>query len=127
MRLGALFSLEPADRAWLHARIDLRLQAMEQAGFLDEVRRLRARPDLHLDLPSMRCVGYRQAWEALAGAYPLESWRERALVATRQLAKRQITWLRSMPQRQAFACDQPDALAQLLEAVERALQQVHAG
>ena len=127
IRLGALFSLEPGDRAWLHAHIDLRLQAMEQAGFLDEVRRLRARPDLHLDLPSMRCVGYRQAWEALAGTYPLESWRERALVATRQLAKRQITWLRSMPQRQAFACDQPDALAQLLEAVERALQQVHAG
>ncbi|MFS2056480.1 tRNA dimethylallyltransferase, partial [Variovorax sp. CT11-76] len=65
-----LFSLEPADRAWLHARIAQRFDAMLAAGFLDEVRALRARGDLSPDLPSMRCVGYRQAWETLDVADP---------------------------------------------------------
>jgi tRNA dimethylallyltransferase len=101
-----LISLEPADRAWLHARIAQRFDAMLQAGLLDEVRRLRARGDLHADLPSMRCVGYRQAWELLdaqAGDAPfaVERLRELGINATRQLAKRQITWLRSMPARQS--------------------------
>jgi tRNA dimethylallyltransferase len=113
---GGFFSLEPADRAWLHARIALRFDAMLEGGFLDEVRQLRARGDLHLDLPSMRCVGYRQAWETLDGQYPMDTLRERGIASTRQLAKRQITWLRSMPQRHAIACDAPDAQAQLLQA-----------
>ena len=88
---------------------------MLAADFLDEVKALRARGDLHLDLPSMRCVGYRQAWEALDGAWPMAELREKGIAATRQLAKRQITWLRSMPQRRVVACDAPDALQQVLD------------
>jgi len=114
---GGLFSLEPQDRTWLHARIAQRFHAMLATGFLDEVLRLRARGDLHADLPSMRCVGYRQAWESLDGLHPMASLPERGIAATRQLAKRQITWLRSMPQRQAITCDAPDATAQLVRAV----------
>ncbi|MFT3814202.1 MAG: tRNA (adenosine(37)-N6)-dimethylallyltransferase MiaA [Acidovorax sp.] len=119
---GALFCLEPADRTWLHARIAQRFDTMLAAGFLDEVQRLRARGDLHPDLPSMRSVGYRQAWESLDGAYPLHTLRERGIAATRQLAKRQITWLRSMPERQVIACDAPDAMARLVRAALNALQ-----
>ena len=113
----SLFSLEPQDRAWLHQRIAQRFHAMLAAGFLDEVLRLRARGDLHADLPSMRCVGYRQAWESLDGLHPMASLPERGIAATRQLAKRQITWLRGMPGRHAIACDAPDATAQLVRAV----------
>jgi tRNA dimethylallyltransferase len=109
-------SLEPADRGWLHERIALRFDAMLAAGFLDEVRALRARGDLHAELPSMRCVGYRQAWEALEGTQPLDSVRERGIAATRQLAKRQLTWLRGMAQRRVIACDAVDAQEQVLRA-----------
>ena len=123
MGLAALFSLEPTDRAWLHQRIALRFDLMLEQDFLSEVKTLRARGNLHLDLPSMRCVGYRQAWEVLDAfeinpAKPLDiaGLRERGIAATRQLAKRQITWLRSMPQRHAMACDAPDAQQQLLDA-----------
>jgi tRNA dimethylallyltransferase len=117
---GALIALEPASRAWLHARIAQRFDAMLTAGFLDEVRRLRADPALNLDLPSMRCVGYRQAWEALDAADPpdLAALRERTLAATRQLAKRQATWLRSMPHRHVVEADAPDAEARLVARVE---------
>ena len=126
----ALFSLEPEDRAWLHERIARRFDAMLAEGFVDEVRQLRARGDLHPDLPSMRCVGYRQAWEALdaqTAAGPeapldLAGLRERGIAATRQLAKRQITWLRSMPHRHTIACDQPDATARLVQAVLHRLE-----
>jgi tRNA dimethylallyltransferase len=116
---GVLIGLEPSDRAWLHARIAARFDAMLAGGFLDEVRRLRARPGLHLGLPSMRCVGYRQAWEALdaVGAPDLAGLRERGVAATRQLAKRQITWLRGMPHRHVVEADAPDALARLRAAV----------
>ena len=117
---NTLISLEPDDRAWLHQRIAQRFDAMLTAGFLDEMAALRARGDLHPDLPAMRSVGYRQAWEMLDGAYgpdpahALATLRERGIVATRQLAKRQITWLRSMPQRQVVVCDTanpfPDAM-----------------
>lgn len=114
-----LISLEPDDRAWLHGRIAERFDAMLDGGLIDEVRALRARGDLHPDLPSMRCVGYRQTWEALnlsdpPGAATLADLRERGIAATRQLAKRQLTWLRSMPERRLVACDAPDALAQVL-------------
>jgi tRNA dimethylallyltransferase len=120
-RSGALqpdrfLSLEPNDRGWLHERIAQRFDAMLAAGFVDEVRRLRDRGDLHPDLASMRCVGYRQAWEALDGQWPLHELRERGIAATRQLAKRQLTWLRGMPQRTVIACDAPDAAAQVLLA-----------
>lgn len=114
-----LVSLEPASRAWLHERIAQRFDAMLAAGFVDEVRGLRERGDLHPGLPSMRCVGYRQAWEAL-DAGDLAPLRERGIAATRQLAKRQITWLRSMPDRIVVPCDAPDALAQALAALETA-------
>ena len=113
-----LISLEPRDRAWLHARIAQRFDAMLAAGFMDEVRALRARGDLHPELPSMRCVGYRQAWETLDGLWGMDSLRERGIAATRQLAKRQITWLRSMPQRRVVDCQAEDATEQVLRAVE---------
>ncbi|HCX83031.1 MAG: tRNA (adenosine(37)-N6)-dimethylallyltransferase MiaA [Curvibacter sp. RIFCSPHIGHO2_12_FULL_63_18] len=122
-RARALISLEPADRAWLHARIAQRFDAMLAQGFLDEVQTLRARGDLHLDLPSVRCVGYRQAWEALDGLWPLAELRDKGIFATRQLAKRQITWLRSMPQRRVVPADAPDALAQVLALVDNTLAQ----
>jgi tRNA dimethylallyltransferase len=117
-----LISLEPADRAWLHARIALRLESMWAAGFIGEVKALRARGDLNPDLPAMRCVGYRQTWDALDGVAPMDELQDRALFATRQLAKRQVTWLRSMPQRQVVACDAPDATAQVLTIVNTAVQ-----
>lgn len=113
-----LISLEPADRAWLHARIAQRFDAMLAAGFIDEVKTLRQRGDLHADLPSMRCVGYRQAWEALNAPSAKNELRDKGIFATRQLAKRQITWLRSMPQRDIVACDAPDALTQVLARVQ---------
>ena len=113
-----LISLEPADRSWLHSRIAERFDAMLAAGFIDEVKTLIARGDLTPDLPAMRCVGYRQAWEMLAGQCPAHEMRDRGIFATRQLAKRQITWLRSMPQRLMVACDSPDALEQVLTHVK---------
>ncbi len=117
-----LLALEPASRAWLHERIAQRFMQMLDAGFVDEVRRLRARGDLHPGLPSMRCVGYRQAWEAL-DADDLAALPERGIAATRQLAKRQLTWLRSMPRRETLACDEPGAIARV---VERALHHADA-
>lgn len=89
--------LAPADRAVLHARIARRFDQMLAAGFLDEVRRLKADPRLHPDLPSMRAVGYRQAWRHLDGITDAAAFREEAIAATRQLAKRQLTWLRGQP------------------------------
>jgi len=118
---AALISLEPADRAWLHERIAQRFDAMLRSGFMDEMQTLRARSDLHPDLPSMRCVGYRQAWEALDGLWPMAELRDKGIFATRQLAKRQITWLRSMPHRQTIACDQPDTLIRVLQQVDAAV------
>ena len=88
-------ALLPADREALRARIAARFDAMLAAGFLEEVERLRARGDLHPDLPAIRAVGYRQAWAYLDGACSAAAFRERAIHATRQLAKRQTTWLRS--------------------------------
>jgi len=124
-----LFSLEPQDRSWLHERIARRFDAMLASGFLAEVQALRERGDLTPELPSMRCVGYRQAWEVLdeleasgdMQPFPMQVLRERGVAATRQLAKRQLTWLRGMPQRRVIACDAPAALGQLLAQVEAAL------
>ena len=86
--------LAPSDRGVLHERIALRFEQMLTAGFLDEVRRLMNDPRLHPDLPAMRAVGYRQAWSHLAGETDAATFREQAIAATRQLAKRQFTWLR---------------------------------
>ena len=88
-------ALIPQDRALLHARIAQRMDAMIAGGFLDEVRALRARGDLHADLPALRAVGYRQAWQLLDGQFGAAEFRDRAIFATRQLAKRQTTWLRA--------------------------------
>jgi tRNA dimethylallyltransferase len=119
-----LLSLEPSERDWLHQRIRLRFEAMLASGFLEEVRSLRLRSGLHADLPSMRCVGYRQAWEALeAGCENDPAWVERGIAATRQLAKRQITWLRSMTQRTPLACEHPELRSQ---ATQWALAQIKA-
>lgn len=100
-------ALVPRDRAVLHGRIERRFDAMLDAGFIDEVRALRARPELAghpapLDLPALRAVGYRQAWEYLDGAVDKATFRARAIHATRQLAKRQLTWLRGRLDVRAF-------------------------
>lgn len=122
-----LVSLEPSDsaRAWLHQRLGERFAQMLASGFVDEVRQLRARGDLTPDLSSMRCVGYRQAWELLDEAQALgrsepdlHALQERGTAATRQLAKRQITWLRSMPARHVVAAEQPQALQAVMTLIE---------
>ena len=94
--------LAPADRAVLHERIARRFDQMLAAGFLDEVRRLKADPRLHPDLPPMRAVGYRQAWRHLDGRTDAAGFRDEAIAATRQLAKRQLTWLRGQPDARWF-------------------------
>ena len=143
-----IISLEPTDRTWLHHRIAQRFDAMLRGGLIEEVLRLMALPHFHPDLPSMRCVGYRQIWEVLQWHphQPLDTadstaevlsddqkeelitaalqavdgrmfrhMRETGLAATRQLAKRQLTWLRGMPERVVEACDAP-GLAERVEA-----------
>ena len=115
-----MLALEPVDRAWLHARIAERFRAMLDAGLVDEVRALRERGDLHAGLPSMRCVGYRQVWQALDDG-SMDSIEARGVAATRQLAKRQLTWLRGMAHRDVIACDAPDAIARAVEWARRHL------
>lgn len=88
------FSIAPADRKVLHERIELRFKQMLQQGFQQEVEFLRQRLDLNLNLPSMRCVGYRQMWQYLDQEFDYSEMQERGIAATRQLAKRQLTWLR---------------------------------
>jgi tRNA dimethylallyltransferase len=115
--------LEPSDRAVLHQRIALRFDQMlgerDDEGIVAEVARLRARGDLSLNLPSMRCVGYRQSWEYLDGMYDRKQLRENGIVATRQLAKRQLTWLRAMPERIVVDCLAKDATGQVLGALDK--------
>jgi tRNA dimethylallyltransferase len=115
-----LIALEPQSRAWLHERIAERFDAMLAAGLVGEVRALRARGDLDPDLPSMRCVGYRQVWQALDEG-DASSARDRAVAATRQLAKRQLTWLRAMP-RDAVACDAADVERRVLALAQSHLE-----
>ena len=112
------FALEPSDRAVLHKRIALRfdqmLGASDDAGIVAEVARLRARGDLSPNLPSMRCVGYRQSWDYLDGKIDRAGLRETGIIATRQLAKRQLTWLRAMPERIVIDCLGRDPTGELL-------------
>jgi len=91
------YALVPEDRGELHRRIEARFDAMLAGGLVDELRALRTRHALRPDLPSMRCVGYRQAWEFLEGRYDANALRDKGIAATRQLAKRQLTWLRGLP------------------------------
>jgi tRNA dimethylallyltransferase len=91
-----LISIEPSDRSVLHERIAKRFELMMAEGFLDEMKTLRQNPRLHPDLPSMRAVGYRQAWDHLAGNITFQEFQDQAIAATRQLAKRQLTWLRGI-------------------------------
>ncbi len=115
------FALEPADRAVLHHRIATRFDAMlgprDDTGLVAEVAALRARGDLHPNLPSMRCVGYRQAWDYLDGAIDRPALRETGIIATRQLAKRQLTWLRAMPDRIVLDCLGPDPAPTMLAQI----------
>ena len=121
-----MVSLEPASRAWLHTRIAQRFDAMLAAGLVEEVCALRLRGDLHATLPSMRCVGYRQAWAAL-DAGDLGGLREAGIAATRQLAKRQLTWLRGISPRQLVACDADGALALAMEKLHSFALGHHSG
>ena len=102
----------PADRAQLHRRIEQRFSLMLEAGLVQEVRRLQARGDLHPDLPAVRAVGYRQVWQYLDGLCTLEEARDKAIAATRQLAKRQLTWLRKWPQIEWILTDHAGNVAQ---------------
>lgn len=100
--------IEPGDRQVLHERIAQRFDAMLKAGFLEEVVALRRQYTLTANLPAMRCVGYRQAWEVLEGQMPMGELRDRGIFATRQLAKRQLTWLRGFADIARFDCLDPD-------------------
>ena len=117
-RLGAKLvslAIEPDDRAVLHGRIEQRYDAMLEAGFLAEVAGLRDRGDLDLSLPALRAVGYRQAWEYLDGFVDADGMRRRTLAATRQLAKRQLTWLRGWPWMKRLTWGEPAQLAAEIE------------
>lgn len=115
-------SLEPVDRAALHQRIEDRFDLMLEQGFVEEVAGLKNRPDLHADLPSMRCVGYRQLWDYLEGRVSLDQARLNGIAATRQLAKRQITWLRSQADRLSFDGTQAGVQDKIKRAVKPYLQ-----
>ena len=117
--------LLPADRVQLHAQIAERFAAMLEQGFLDEVRGLRARKDLDASLPALRAVGYRQAWSYLAGQSGEVAFRQAALAATRQLAKRQMTWLRGESNTQQLDPFAADLLEQAVHTVQSMLQPAH--
>ncbi|MDO8413426.1 MAG: tRNA (adenosine(37)-N6)-dimethylallyltransferase MiaA [Gallionellaceae bacterium] len=112
-------ALIPSERSQLHARIAMRFAAMLKLGLVDELRVLQKKYSLHPDLPSMRCVGYRQAWQFLAGAINEAELMELGIAATRQLAKRQLTWLRGMPDNIEFDCLGNNLSEQVLNAVKK--------
>ena len=112
-------ALEPSERAVLHERIATRFRAMLAAGLVEELQDLRKRYALEGSLPSMRAVGYRQAWETLEGRAPRETLEARGIAATRQLAKRQLTWLRAMEGLERLDCLRPDLAEAVTERLER--------
>ena len=112
-------ALVPSDRAELHRRIESRFDAMLERGLVEELRALRERHALWPGLPSMRCVGYRQAWQHLEGEFGRNELRDRGIFATRQLAKRQLTWLRAMKAVRSFDCLAEDLDAEALDYVRR--------
>ncbi|MEH6447985.1 MAG: tRNA (adenosine(37)-N6)-dimethylallyltransferase MiaA [Oleispira sp.] len=109
------FAVMPKERKTLHNRIAQRYQIMMRQGFVDEVKALFARGDLHEELPSIRCVGYRQVWQYLQGEIDYDEMVERGIIATRQLAKRQITWLRSWPDLNWLDTEDPNLLQSALK------------
>jgi len=111
------FAITPKERSTLHERIELRYQQMIEQGFEKEVIELKKRNDLHENLPSIRCVGYRQMWQYLNGEYGHEEMIFKGVCATRQLAKRQLTWLRSWPELQWLTTDDEMNLSKVLAAV----------
>jgi tRNA dimethylallyltransferase len=115
-------ALEPSDRSVLHKRIEKRFDSMLAGGFVEEVERLRARGDLSPAMPSMRCVGYRQAWEYLDGLVDYTTMRDKGVFATRQLCKRQLTWLRGIEGRRVVDCARDDAMAMAVDEIERVLR-----
>jgi tRNA dimethylallyltransferase len=119
-------ALVPSDRSRLHAEIEKRFDAMLEAGLVAEVERLREEYGLDASMPSMRCVGYRQAWQHLVNRSSVEELRSEGIAATRQLAKRQLTWLRSMTDVTVFDTPQPDLGERVLEYVRRELEALEA-
>jgi tRNA dimethylallyltransferase len=117
-----LVSLEPSDRKRLHLQLEKRFDEMLLAGFLDEVRSLKENLALHQDLPAIRSVGYRQAWEYLNGEIDAEEMRYKALAATRQLGKRQLTWLRAINGRKTFDPFNPKELQAAFDYCKAVLQ-----
>ena len=117
-----LVSLEPSDRKRLHLNLEKRFDEMLAAGLMDEVKVLRANAGLHADLPAIRSVGYRQAWEFLNGEIDAEEMRYKALAATRQLGKRQLTWLRAIEGRKTFDPFDPEDLKAALEYCKSTLK-----
>ena len=120
-------ALEPSDRAVLHERIAQRFRAMLRAGLVEELEGLRARHRLEARMPSMRAVGYRQAWQTLEGEAPRETLEARGIAATRQLATRQLTWLRSMPRLERYDCLSKDLPAAIAARVEEFLNRPRRG
>jgi tRNA dimethylallyltransferase len=116
-----LISLEPSDRLRLHQNLEKRFDEMLVGGLLEEVELLRKNPDLHGDLPAIRSVGYRQVWEYLSGEVDQAEMRYKALAATRQLGKRQLTWLRAIAGRKTFDPFNPDELKAAIEYCKQSL------
>jgi tRNA dimethylallyltransferase len=114
-------ALVPSERSALHARIATRFASMLKDGLVEELRSLQQKYPLHPDLPAMRCVGYRQAWQFLAGEINEAQLLETGVIATRQLAKRQLTWLRGMADNIELDCLVPDLLGRVVEVVESSL------
>jgi tRNA dimethylallyltransferase len=119
-------ALMPPDRSRLHAEIEKRFDAMLEAGLVAEVERLREEYGLEPGMPSMRCVGYRQAWQHLVSGSSVDELRSEGIAATRQLAKRQLTWLRTMTDVTVFDTPQSDLGARVLEYVRRELEALEA-
>jgi tRNA dimethylallyltransferase len=113
--------LAPAERKLLHEKIALRFHKMLAQGFLDEVKKLRSRGDLDKAMPSMRAVGYRQAWEHLEGDYGYDELVEKGIIATRQLAKRQFTWLRKQSTASHYQSEDPELLSHVLSDLKKQL------
>jgi tRNA dimethylallyltransferase len=120
-------SLVPSDRAVLHDRIATRFDEMLTAGLVNEVAQLREEYVLESTMPSMRCVGYRQTWQHLNGAFGLSELREQGIAATRQLAKRQLTWLRATENTAEFDCLDPDTDARVLDYIRHELEALYLG
>jgi tRNA dimethylallyltransferase len=113
-------SIQPAERSVLHARIEARFRQMMDNGLVEEVKKLYARADLHPGLPSIRSVGYRQVWQYLDNEISFDAMVERGIIATRQLAKRQVTWLRSWDQLHDFDSERPETLDRVLKSLSSA-------